>query len=229
MPYIYKHRRPPEPWREFRKHSPHALLVPFFLVEWFSEWLAFLLSRWAVLEVLEYAGTLSILIGVIFYFAGSRDRLEQKHYQAWQVINTAQGKTGNGGRFSALQGLNADGVPLINIDVADAFLRGIDLHRADLSRSKLSGADMRGAVLNNANLSETKMIYTNLEGADLRGVDLDDADLTNADLTGADLSGIRNWRSIESITGATMDGVKNAPDGFIDWAKQHGATQQSAH
>jgi hypothetical protein len=227
MPYIYKHRKPPSPWREFRKDAPHALFVPIFYLEWCSEWLAFLLSRSTFLEVLEYAGSLSILVGVIFYFAGSRDRLEQKHYQAWQVINTAEGKTGNGGRMQALQELNADGVPLVNIDVADAFLPGINLPGALLSRAKLSGADLRGANLSGADLSETEMVFTNLRGANLRQVDLGDADLTDADLTGADLAGLRNWQSIRSITRAVIYNIQNAPDGFVDWAKQQGASDQS--
>ena len=45
---------------------------------------------------------------VIFYFTESGDRRKQKHYHAWQVINTAQGKNGSGGRIEALQELNED-------------------------------------------------------------------------------------------------------------------------
>ena len=83
-----------------------------------------LLSRWSFLEVLEYLGSFSILIAVIFYFSESGDRLKQKHYQAWQVINTAQGKGGSGGRIEALQELDEDGVPLVGVDVSGAFLQG---------------------------------------------------------------------------------------------------------
>ncbi|MGA3066574.1 MAG: pentapeptide repeat-containing protein [Tepidisphaeraceae bacterium] len=227
MAYVFKDRQPPEPWKEFRQQAPFAALVPFYYAEWLCDWLAYQLSRSAFLEVLEYAGTLSILVGVIFYFAGSHDRLEQKHYQAWLVINTAQGKIGNGGRMSALQELNADGVPLVNVDIADAFLMGIKLPGADLSRAKMSGADMRDAVLQNANLFEAEMVFTNFRGADLRGVELQGADLTDADLTGADLQGIRDWKSIQSIARTAIYGVKNAPDGFVDWAKQRGASVQS--
>jgi uncharacterized protein YjbI with pentapeptide repeats len=58
-------------------------------------------------------------------------------------------------------------------------------------------------------------------------VDLGDADLTDADLTGADLAGLRNWQSIRSITRAVIYNIQNAPDGFVDWAKQQGASDQS--
>ncbi len=88
-----------------------------------------------LLEVLEYGSTLGIVFGVIFYFAGAKDRLEQKHYQAWQVINTAQGKGGSGGRIDALQDLNSDRVPLVGVDLMEAFLREVKLPNANLRRA----------------------------------------------------------------------------------------------
>jgi hypothetical protein len=62
------------------------------------------------------------LLAVVSYFSESKDRIKQKHYQAWQVINSAQGKGGSGGRIDALEELHADGVPLVGIDVNGAFL-----------------------------------------------------------------------------------------------------------
>jgi hypothetical protein len=226
MPYIYKHREQPEKWVEYRKRLRHPIFRPFLFVEWSSEWLTFLLSRWAVLELLEYVGTLSILIGVIAYFAEAKDRREQKHYQAWLVIDAAQGKSGNGGRLSALEELNSDGVPLVNIDVSDGYFRGIDLHGADLSRAKMSGADMREAVLNGTNLTDAVMVFTNLRGASLREADLNGADLSDADLMGADLGGVRDWKAIGNIARANINGVRNPPEGFVDWAKSQGAVEE---
>ena len=111
--------------------------LPFHALEWVFQWIAYYLSRWALLEVLEYLGSLSVLVAVIFYFAESGDRLKQKHYQAWQVINTAQGKGGSGGRIEALSELNEDGVPLVGVDVSGAFLQGVRLIKAELSRFQL--------------------------------------------------------------------------------------------
>src|ERR1700741_4710735 len=76
----------------------------------------------------------------IFYFSESGNRIKQKHYQAWQVINTAQGKGGSGGRIEALEELNADGVPLVGVDVSSAFLQGLTLERANLLRADFSSA-----------------------------------------------------------------------------------------
>jgi hypothetical protein len=47
-------------------------------------------------------GHLVSLFAVIFYYSEAGDRKKQKHYQAWQVIDTAQAKGGNGGRIEAL-------------------------------------------------------------------------------------------------------------------------------
>jgi len=59
-----------------------------------------------------------VLIVAIFYVAGSGSRVKMRHYQAWQVINTAQDKGGSGGRIEALQELNADKVSPVGVDVS---------------------------------------------------------------------------------------------------------------
>ena len=112
---ILKRRVRPEPWSRHRERAKHRWLVPFIAIEWVWAWLAYWLSGWAFLEVLEYFGTLSVLLAVVSYFSESKDRIKQKHYQAWQVINSAQGKGGSGGRIDALEELHADGVPLVGV------------------------------------------------------------------------------------------------------------------
>ena len=98
---ILKRRERPEPWSRHRERAKHRWLVPFIAIEWVWAWLAYWLSGWAFLEVLEYFGTLSVLLAVVSYFSESKDRIKQKHYQAWQVVNSAQGKGGSGGRIDA--------------------------------------------------------------------------------------------------------------------------------
>ncbi len=237
MPYLYKHRRAPEPWKQYRASVRLKFLIPLLYLEWMAEWTAYILSRLSVLEVLEYAGTLSILVGVIFYFADAGDRLQQKHYQAWQVINTAQGKGGNGGRIDALEQLNADHVDLVGIDVGGAFLRDVKLPSAALNRANMSAADMRGANLNHAALEGAILRSTNLRGGDLSGARLAEANMTDADLNGAilagadltkaildeadlrgaDLNGLANWKTIKTMQRANIAGIKNAPAGFVEW------------
>jgi uncharacterized protein YjbI with pentapeptide repeats len=88
------------------------------------------LSRWSFLHVLEYLGSFSVLVAVIFYFSEA-------------------------------------------------------------------GAKLGGAVL--------------------EGATLDGADQANTDLTKV------KWQKIKSMNGANIGQVRNAPEGFIEWAKQHGA------
>jgi hypothetical protein len=239
---VLKHRIRPENWSFVRKKAKYPWMVPFYRVEWALQWMAYLLSGWAFLEVLEYLGTLSLLLAVISYFSESHDRLKQKHYQAWQVINSAQSKGGSGGRIDALEELHADGVPLVGVDVSNAFLQGIDLSGADLIRANFSAADVRGgdfskSRLEFADLSSANFRAANFRSADLRKASLEDADLNGADLSHSDLEGANlsktdlrtadlgncQWEKISDIKLANILGIKNAPPGFEKWALEHGA------
>jgi hypothetical protein len=245
MSYIFKERNRPPDWPGFKAHAPHASLVPFYAVSWLADWAAFFLGKWPVVELLEYLGSFSILFAAVVYFSGAPDRLKQKHYQAWQVINTAEGKGGNGGRIDALQELNHDRVSLIGVNVAGAYLQGLRLDGARVRRATFAESDLRDASFRRANLSDGDLHFANLRGADLResnlsGARLDDADLLGADLTGAELagarldnadlrganlSGIKNWQGIASMDKANILGVRNAPPGFVEWAKKKGALE----
>ena len=89
-----EHPKPPS-WPEFRAQWGGRWTTPFSPVtQWTGNWIAFLLGQWSLLPVLEYMGTLSLLVAVVHprNLPDAPNRLEQKHSQAWQVINTAQGK-----------------------------------------------------------------------------------------------------------------------------------------
>ncbi len=236
-------KRPPE-WAAVRAGARHGALIPFLRLEWTLEWAAYVLDRWSFVKVLERLGSFSVLIAVIFYFSDAGNRVKQRHYQAWQVINTAQGKGGSGGRIEAMQELNADGVALVGIDVSSAFLQGLRLRNASLLRSDFSAADMRGSELSNADFTLANLRSANLRGSMLDHARFVQADLSNADLQGSDLTGARlagatlddadlsstelaglDWKGVKSIRGANVSGVRHAPDGFVAWALAHGATQ----
>ncbi|MBV8274855.1 MAG: pentapeptide repeat-containing protein [Verrucomicrobia bacterium] len=239
---VLKRRTRPEPWARQQAQAKYTWLIPIFALEWGWRWLAYLLSGWAFLEVLEYFGTLSLLVAAVSYFGESKDRLKQKHYQAWQVINSAQGKGGSGGRIDALEELHQDGVLLVGVDVSDAFLQGVDLNGANLLRANFRSADIRdgsfvGAQLEDADLTSANLRHADLQNADLQNANLEDADLFGADLGQANLTGARlakadlrntdlhgtRWREIAEIKLANVFGVKNAPAGFLEWAAKMGA------
>lgn len=241
---LHTPRSRPAPWHVVRQRTMHRWLLPFVGIEWVWEWAAYALSHWSFLEVLEYLSSFSVLIAVIFYFSESGDRIKARHYQAWQVINTAQGKGGSGGRIDALQELNADHVPLVGVDVSSAFLQGLDLSHASLVRADFSSADLRNstlagcdftlATLNTANLRSADLNHTVFAQADLREADLTAANLTGSDLSGAQLDGadlrsanLQNlrWQQIRSVKGTVIANAQNPPAGFIPWAIAHGAVQ----
>jgi pentapeptide repeat protein len=234
----------PVPWAERKTAVRHAWTTPFWMAEWCWEWAAYFLSNWMFLRVLDYVRGLGVIVAVIFYFAESGDRVKQRHYQAWQVINTAQGKGGNGGRIEALQELNADGVSLVGVNLESAFLQGLHIEKGHLTRSNFSSADARNAVLAFSDLSYASMQSTNLrecscsgvslEATDLNGADLSGTNLSNADLTAAILDNVdlqnadvrdTQWKKIKSLKQANIGGIRNAPDGFVEWALKNGAIQ----
>lgn len=239
---VREEKKRPNTWQQRKEQARHGWTLPFHAAEWIFDWMAYALSHWAFLEVLEYLGTFSVLVAVIFYFAESGDRRKQKHYQAWQVINTAQGKGGSGGRIEALQELNDDRQPLVGLDAPGAFLQGVQLPGANLLRCNLEATDLRDSHLASADLEFANLKSANFRSGDLHLAhlqysDLEDADLVGANMAGADLShanledsDLRNidlsgaiWREIKSIRGANVYGVRNPPDGFLSWALAHGA------
>jgi uncharacterized protein YjbI with pentapeptide repeats len=239
-------RERPKPWKVYAAGKPRWLL-PFLAVEWLFAGIAYALSHWSFLEVLEYLGSFSVLVAVVFYFSESGDRLKQKHYQAWQVINTAQHMGGSGGRIEALSELNADGVPLVGVDVSSAFLQGVQLPKARLLRANFNAADVRNSDFESADLSyasldeanfrlsnlrHVSLVSANLRdgdfcGAQFTGSDFSDAALDGADLGNSDLSEIQ-WQKIKSIRNTNLAGVKNPPHGFLDWALKNGAVQSDS-
>jgi hypothetical protein len=185
----------PESWHEHRARRHSEWAAPFFTLEWFWEWILWALGNWKFVAVLERLGSFSVLVAVIFYFAESGKRTLAGHYQAWQVINTAQGKGGSGGRIEALQQLNKDHVPLTGVDAGGAFLQRLSLADALLLRCNFSGADLREshferAQMQNSDLSSANFRYADLADANLAGSTLRDADFSYASLAGADLTGV---------------------------------------
>ena len=237
-----RHVDRPNPWSEERQSISSPWIVPFRKFNWWLAWVSWGLDHWALLDVLEHLGTFSVLIAVIFYFADSGNRMKQKHYQAWQVVNTAQGKGGNGGRIDALQELNEDHVSLIGVDASGAYLGGVRLERAQLDRCDLHAADLRGSDLRFARLANSNLQSANFRGVDLTGVDLNSAQLQDADLSGAtlakatlagvdlsraDLRGMdaqdMNWQGIQSMKLANVYGIRNASPEFLEFARKSGA------
>jgi uncharacterized protein YjbI with pentapeptide repeats len=201
---------------------------PFWFVEWLCECLVVWLKRWAFVELLELGGRLAIVVSLAVFVWGYRESQDNqrraKHYQAWQVINLAHGKSGSGGRAEALEDLAGDQVSLarINLDWANlrgvnldwANLRGIDLRGADLTAATFQRADLRGARVDGAELRSANLSAADLGGADLSDATLTGANLERTDLTRADLSdaGFEHADLTDAdLLGADLRGVEDLP------------------
>lgn len=211
------------------------LIAPFLWVENrvmepFSRWLAGL----AFLDILEYLGKLAILVVLLLWLWHWDDRSTAEHYEAWRVINSAQGQEGTGGRIDAMQNLYEKNQSMAGLTADGANLAGIDLHdflngRANLDSASLQGTDLSGADLRKANMWNARMRGAQLpkyyekkingeteeEGrrADLSGAVLDQADLRDADLRGANLTGAQLNEA--NLDGAYLDGADLDSSEFV--------------
>ena len=155
------------------------------------------------------------------------------NYQAWQVINSAQGKGGSGGRVDALADLVRNDVSLAGINLDGAWLESIDLRGAMLSmasfeKANLQGAQLDGARLDGVSFRDANLVTATLVGASLKGADLTGARLSAANLASADLTGIRGWREIVTVAHANLEGLHAAPRGFVEWARTNGAVDAAS-
>ncbi len=208
--------------------------VKFSVPRW-SFWLQ---NSWAAAELLAlvFAGY------QLWARRGERRRAEagaavvaQKaaNYQAWTVVNSAQGKGGSGGRIDALQDLTRNGISLDGVRLDDAWLVGVDLHGAQLSSASFRNTNLRGANLENATLEAADFAGADLTGANLKGAVLKRANLAGArlglaDLRGAILAEVGGWKEIETVSYLQCAGVRGAPAGFLVWALGKGAVDQDS-
>jgi len=82
------------------------------------------------------------------------------------------------------------------------------------------GVNLKEALLYDVNLKFAVLSKANLYRADLSGADLSRAYLSCVDFRQAKLDGIRNWKAIECLRQANIFGVRDAPDGFVEWARE---------
>ena len=47
--------------------GPRTWTIPLRIIEWACEWIAYILGKWAFVEILEYLGRFSILVAVVIF------------------------------------------------------------------------------------------------------------------------------------------------------------------
>jgi len=202
-------REKPDTWEQWKARHPRWTRLTG--IEWTLEWLVYWLKGLAIFEFLELAGKLSVAVVLILWISESGDRAKQKHYRAWELINSAQGSPGDGGRGDALRDLNEDHVSLADAPLAKAHLSKVELRGADLSGAYLFGAHLTRAYLADADLAEADLHEADLNRAYLVGANLSRADLFDADLSRADLTEA-NLNKVKFCNTTMPDGTKNNRD-----------------
>jgi hypothetical protein len=198
-----------------------------------SQWLAF------AADLIKVTESAAFIFGAYQVFLSRKERkaadaeaarraIIDSSYQAWQVINSAQGKGGSGGRVEALEALLRNGESLAGITLDDAWLEGVTLPRGILTRASLrhvnlTRADLSGANLEGADLSDANLVAANLRGAQLRGANVRGARLSAVTLDGADLADLVGWEDIRALSHASIVGVGRPPRGFVEFARAAGA------
>ncbi|HYW31559.1 MAG TPA: pentapeptide repeat-containing protein [Gemmatimonas sp.] len=219
------------PWRQLDA-AQESTIPPFAWVQWMS-----LISN--TIKVVEGA---AFMFGAYQVLLSRRERkaadieaaaraIIDSNYQAWQVINSAQGKGGSGGRIEALQSLRRNGVSLAGITLDGAWLEGVDLSGATLVRASLRGsnlerANLAGANLEGADLRDANLVAANLVGATLKDCNIEGARLSAATLDDAELYGVVGWESVRSLSHASIEGLRRPPQGFVSFAREQGAVDR---
>jgi uncharacterized protein YjbI with pentapeptide repeats len=179
-------RQRPKSWKEtsasFKEDDWRLAFVGF---EWLCEWAAYGLSGLAFLKVLEYLGKLTILVSLILWiYPGFQERRQaaesakqaaadariSRHYVAWQTINSAMGKPGNGGRADALQDLNQDGIPMDGISLTGGvvLVGPLNLTNATMTHADFSDGTYENINFNGATLDFSKWNNTMSENCNFR-------------------------------------------------------------
>jgi len=192
------------------------------------------------------------------YLLETDDRHHRRVDEAWQIVTSARGHAGAGGRVTALEFLNEDKRGLfINEDkqsLVGVSVKGAFLNNLDLEGAKLNHANFQEAGLDGANLQDAELWRANLRGAFLgasldekgnldRRVQLDDANLDEADLRDAylghdpsikdDEASLQNTSlKFANLQGAVLEGVDlrkaKLGDANLQQASLRGADLQGA-
>ena len=157
----------------------------------------------ALLSLLGMIGNVGILLVAVTYIGSEKQRREAEIYQAWQVITSAHGQSGSGGRRRALEFLNASPganwrrkfpwfcAPMKFCLWPGESLDGINLaaesHVFLITKDQGEPQSPPGVYLNRIQLPKASLVQANLTGATLWEANLVGADLWQANLTGVGL------------------------------------------
>ncbi len=167
-------------------------------------------------EILEYVGSLAIVVAIASFLLGIPDSRAQQRVEAWDAVAAGAGQVHQGNRPGLLEWLNRQCFPMEGLEAPGADLRGLRLDGCQRLFGRLAvagflapampalfryeGVRLEGADLSAARLSDAHLGRADLTGTRLGRADLSRADLVEARLLRADLGGAR-------LVGADLEGA----------------------
>jgi hypothetical protein len=111
------------------------------------------------------------------------------------------------------------------INLTSVNMQGISISQIDFSRSVLHRANFQKAKLFSSSFVGVPLDWADFSNADLRFVDFSGASLLGANLTNAFLGGLK-WDEDTKVFMANIHGVKEPPEGFVEWALKSGSVDE---
>ncbi|WP_413164302.1 pentapeptide repeat-containing protein [Capilliphycus salinus ALCB114379] len=217
-----------------------------------TSWGQFFIRSIEESRILGTFESISIVTALVVYLRRGK---KQSHYEAWQVIDSAQGLEFSHARIKALEELAKDGISLkglllpkanleqihlVDGDFKEVNLQGAKLQEANLQGGTFELTQLQGANLWKANLQETFFLLAqmqkinlssaNLSFADLQGVNLLEANLQKANLQGAYILGNLQGADFQeaNLQGIILEGAYLKDANFKD-ANLRGANLKDAN
>jgi uncharacterized protein YjbI with pentapeptide repeats len=142
--------------------------------------------------LIRLGGRLVVLTTVITYLTERSARIEAQDNQAWTLIMLAEGKSGDGGRKSAIQRLYKDNSDLTSLPLRNAAIQYLDLTNANITNSdfrnaNIEGITLNGAQVNRSNFAESTMDVMNFNNAEVTRANFYKAIISDSWFKGTDL------------------------------------------
>ena len=195
--YLEKHRWEVFQWKLTQRLSKRP-------IKRFADWwettpiekfvledIKYLLEESAFVSIVTLIAEITIILSLITWITGRKERWENEIFSTWQVVNNAP-EDQSGVVKLALERLLSNDFSLAGLKLQNTYLYGANLQKAELRRANLQKADLRTANLQKAgisgvNLKQAYLIETNLQQAYLIETNLQQADLSGANLQQANL------------------------------------------
>lgn len=156
-------------------------------------------------------GNVTVISGLVsFLLSGARNSRKSSIYQAWMVLDGAQGAETSYARKQALTDLNDEGISLMGLDAEKADLQGICLNGANLSEATIPEINFQDASLRRTRFILAELNKAKFNSADLRKASFSLAKVSQAEFKNASLQGASFEQSTCRLSDFTLARLENS-------------------